>query len=220
MFNTLFLWQPAAAAYLTYICAVCTQTHASHLLLSRRTAARGHCEWRFNEFIRHCWNKQRRQEPLSRFLGKNLSMSCVNKGCESHRDRQPSGVYSRHCQHMRIFSWICWYVLWKEMRPSALVRCFVWWLTVRSLCDTVHRLASRPVQRITQNDSVQIKLKRSEVRPSGFVTVEDRVTRLTSLLKAGEDPHRWHMQEGRSPRGSSAAQLKIMEDARVMKLTV
>lgn len=68
MFDTQFPWQPATAAYLTYICAVCTQTRANHLVLLLRTAAREDSERLLNEPVRDDKNKQRHQEPLSPFL--------------------------------------------------------------------------------------------------------------------------------------------------------
>lgn len=45
MFDTQFPWQPAVLVYLTYICAVCTQTSADHLLLLLCTEAGDGVEW-------------------------------------------------------------------------------------------------------------------------------------------------------------------------------
>lgn len=52
MFDTQFPWQPAVLVYLTYICAVCTQTRSNHLLLSRRAEAGEEPERLLNEPMR------------------------------------------------------------------------------------------------------------------------------------------------------------------------
>lgn len=66
MFDTQFPWQPAVLVYLTYICAVCTQTRSSHLLLTLCAEAGGDFELLVNESIRDDKNKQ--WPPLSSFL--------------------------------------------------------------------------------------------------------------------------------------------------------
>lgn len=51
MFDTQFPWQPETVVYLTYICAVCTQTCANHLLLWHCTVILGLVERLLNESI-------------------------------------------------------------------------------------------------------------------------------------------------------------------------
>lgn len=74
MFDTQFPWQPAVLVYLTYICAVCTQTRSNHLLLSRRAAAGEEPERLLNESMRD------ERLPFSAMP----SISCVGDGWKSH----------------------------------------------------------------------------------------------------------------------------------------
>lgn len=85
MFDTQFPWQPAILVYLTYICAVCTQTGADHLLPSLRTEAGDGFEWLVNDCISDAFT-----------ASVNRPISCVNNGWKSQWDQLDFCVCSCH----------------------------------------------------------------------------------------------------------------------------